>query len=89
MLRPMNRATLLAHLAQVERRVRDGERHLSRQREIVDELERHGRRGSQTAKTAREILDTFEMAQSAHLNDRAHLLLALQELNTLPAALVR
>jgi hypothetical protein len=85
----MNRATLLAHLAQVERHVRDGERHLSRQLEIVDELERHGRRGSQTAKMASEILDTFEMAQSAHLNDRAHLLLALQELNTLPAALVR
>jgi hypothetical protein len=28
---------------------------------------------------ARDILDTFEMAQSKHLNDRLHLLLALGE----------
>jgi len=61
----------------VERHVRDGERHLLRQREIVDELERHGRGNSQAAKIAREISDTFEEAQSAHLNDRAHLQLAL------------
>jgi hypothetical protein len=27
---------------------------------------------------AREVLETFEMAQIAHLNDRAYLLLALQ-----------
>jgi hypothetical protein len=73
----MNRAGIRAHLDQVERHIRDGERHLLRQREIVDELERHGRGNSQTAKMARELLDTFEQAQSAHLNDRAHLLLAL------------
>jgi len=66
----MKRADLLDNLAHVERHVRhvrDGERHLLRQREIVDELERHGRGDSQTAKNARDI----EMAQSAHLNDRA------------------
>jgi len=74
----MSRATLLAHLAQVERHVRQGERHLLRQREIVDELERHGHGHSQTAKMAREILDTFEMAQSAHLTHQARLLLALR-----------
>jgi hypothetical protein len=50
-----------------------------RQREIVGELERHGHGNSQTAKMARDLLDTFEMAQSAHLNDRAHLLIALGE----------
>jgi hypothetical protein len=27
---------------------------------------------------ARDILETFEMAQSAHLNDRARLILALK-----------
>jgi hypothetical protein len=29
---------------------------------------------------ARDLLDTFTMAQSAHLNDRAHLLTALGEI---------
>jgi hypothetical protein len=29
---------------------------------------------------ARDILETFEMAQSAHLNDRTRLLLALGEI---------
>src|SRR5215467_13540897 len=61
-----------------KRHVRQGERHLLRQREIVDELERHGHGHSQTAKMAREILDTFEMAQSAHLSHQARLLLALR-----------
>jgi hypothetical protein len=50
-----------------------------RQREIVDELERHGRGHSRTARMARDILDTFEMAQSKHLNDRARLLQALRD----------
>jgi hypothetical protein len=76
----MKRSQLLDHLAHVERHIRDGERHLLRQREIVDELERHGRRNSETAKMARDILATFEMSQSAHLNDRAHLLQALREI---------
>jgi hypothetical protein len=89
----MNRATLFAHLALVERHVCDGERHLLRQREIVDELERHGRGESQTTKIAKDILLSIEMAQSAHLNHRARLLLALQGDNIasqspLPAAMV-
>ena len=76
----MKRSMLLDHLVHVERHILDGERHLLRQREIVDELERHGRGHSETAKMARDILVTFEMTQSAHLNDRAHLLQALQEI---------
>ena len=60
----MNRTLAIAELAHVERDIRDGERHLSRQREIVDELERHGRGASRTAQIARDILATFEMAQS-------------------------
>ena len=59
----------IADLAKVERYIRESERHLSRQREI--ELERHG---------PRDLLETFETAQSKHFNDRAHLLLALQEI---------
>ena len=73
----MKRSMLLDHLAQVERHVSEGERHLLRQREIVAELERHGRGHSRTASMARVILKTFEQAQSAHLNDRARLMLEL------------
>ena len=75
----MKRSVLLGHLAQVERHIRDGERHLLIQRRIVDELERHGRGNSQTA-IARDLLASFEMSQSAHLNDRVHLLQALREI---------
>ena len=74
----MKRRILLDQLTHVERHIRDGERHLLRQREIVAELERHGRGQSRTARMARDILASFEMGQSQHLNDRAHLLLALQ-----------
>jgi len=71
---------VIADLAKVERHIRESERHLSRQREIVAELERHGHGQSQTANMARDLLETFETAQSKHFNDRAHLLLALQEI---------
>jgi hypothetical protein len=74
----MKRAMLLDQLAHVDRHIRDGERHLLRQREIVAELERH-HGNSRTAQMARDILDTFEAAQSQHLNDRTHLLLALRK----------
>jgi hypothetical protein len=91
----MKRSFLLDNLALVERHIRDGERHLLRQREIAAELERHGRGHSQTAKMARDILESFEMAQSAHLNDRVHLLQALRAITKIrngeppfPAALV-
>jgi hypothetical protein len=76
----MKRSQLLDHLAHVERHIRDGERHLLRQREIVAELERHGRGHSQTTKLAKDVLAAFEMSQSVHLNDRAHLLQALREI---------
>lgn len=70
---------LLDHLVHVERHIREGERHLSRQREIVAELERHGHGNSQTARIARDLLASFEMGQTAHLNDGAHLLQALRD----------
>lgn len=73
----MKRSILLGELAQADRHVREGERHLLRQREIVAELERHGHGHSRTANMAKVILETFEQAQSAHLNDRARLLLEL------------
>jgi len=77
----MKRSMLLDHLAYVEGHIRDGERHLLHQREIVAGLERHGRGHSRTTQIARDILVTFEKSQSAHLNDRAHLLQALAEIN--------
>jgi hypothetical protein len=73
----MKRSMLLDHLAYVERDICDGERHLLRQREIVDELERHGRGHSRTADMARDLLASFETAQLLPLKDRAHLLEAL------------
>jgi hypothetical protein len=76
----VQRSLLRDQLVQAERHIRDGERHLSRQREIVSDLERHGHGRSRTAQTARDILETFEAAQSKHLNDRAHLLLALRRI---------
>jgi hypothetical protein len=39
----MDRTLLIAYLAQAERHIREGERHLLRHRQIVDALERHGR----------------------------------------------
>jgi hypothetical protein len=49
-----------------------------RQREIVAELECHGHGHSPAARLARDLLELFEKAQSAHLDDRARLMLALQ-----------
>jgi hypothetical protein len=74
----MKKTLVLTHLAQAERHIREGERHLLRQRRIVDELERHGRGQSQTAKMARDILESFEVAQAAHIADRARLIQELQ-----------
>jgi hypothetical protein len=76
----MNRKALLSNLAYAERHVRDGERHILQQREIVDKLERHGWGHTRTAQLARDILASFEMAQSVHLNDRARLRQALHEM---------
>jgi hypothetical protein len=76
----MKRSMLLVQLAQNKRHIREGERHLLHQRAIIDELERHGRGNSQTANIARDLLASFQMAQSAHLSDRAHLLQALGEI---------
>ena len=74
----MNRTVLINQLGQAERHIRDGERHILRQRQIIDELERRGHGQSQTANTARDILQSFEMAQLAHVVDRAQLVEWLQ-----------
>lgn len=73
-------AALLAQIADAERNITDGERHLLRQREIVAELEDHGRGHSRTAQVAKDILQTFEASQSRHLNQRARLRQALRDI---------
>jgi len=70
----MKRTMLLHHLGQAERHIVEGERHIWRQREIIDELERHGHGQSLTANMARDILHSFETAQSAHIADRERLI---------------
>jgi hypothetical protein len=76
----MKQPFLVDELTEIERHVRECERHLLHQREIVDELERHGRGHTKTAKVARDILHSFETAQSNHRRHRAHLLRALREI---------
>lgn len=65
----MNRESLIAHLQQVERHVAEGERHLERQRQLVEELERDG----YPSKTSRILLDLFEQLQAEHEADRQRL----------------
>ena len=73
----MNRAMLVNHLGQAERHIREGERLILRQRQLVDELERHGHGQSQTANLARDVLQSFETTQSAHIVDKGRLKQAL------------
>jgi hypothetical protein len=56
---------LMAHLAQASRHVREGERHIARQREIVCELERGGHDTSK----AQALLIQFEELQALHVAD--------------------
>ncbi len=74
----MKRAMLLGYLAAAERHITEGARNVARQREIVDELERHGRGNSETVKVAREFLQTYETAQAAHVAERLRFKQALQ-----------
>jgi hypothetical protein len=77
--KPSTKLWCTAHLAQTERHIRQSERHLLHQRQIVDELERHGRGNSKTANITRDILVSFEMAHAAHIADRAHYREALEQ----------
>jgi hypothetical protein len=59
----MDRSMLLDHLAQNRRHIEIGERHISRQREIVAELERGGYDSSR----AKQLLHNFEELQKMHI----------------------
>ena len=57
------------HLAQAEQHVADGERHITRQRQIIAELERD----RHDAGSAKELLTIFEETQAIHIADRDRL----------------
>lgn len=58
------------HLAQACRHVQQGERHITRQREIVAELERDGH----DTQSAKELLGQFEALQAMHIADRERII---------------
>jgi hypothetical protein len=66
---PIDRAIVMDHLALAERHVREGERHVARQREAVLEFERDG----YDAGLARRLLQQFEVLQKTHIADRDRL----------------
>jgi len=68
----MDPAMIRRHLERAERHVRDGERHIARQREIVRKLELRSPE-SVTLRIARGLLQEVERAQTVHVADRDRL----------------
>jgi hypothetical protein len=73
----MDRAALLELLAEADRHLAETEQHTSHQREIIADLEHMGRGGSETAQTARELLNSMERARRARMAYRDGLQLML------------
>jgi hypothetical protein len=65
----VDRTLIAAHLAQAERHVVEGARHIERQHEIIQELERDGH----DTTAARELLAALERTQVLHLEGRDRL----------------
>jgi hypothetical protein len=74
----MERATLKEHLRQAEEHVALGRQHISRQKEIIADLER----GDHNTDAARRLLTTFEHTQKMHEADRDRLVGELARLST-------
>lgn len=72
----MDRYVLAEHLLQAERAVQLGERHIHRQRQIIEELERN----SHPAELARDLLRVFEQSQVLHVADRDRLIREMKDL---------
>jgi hypothetical protein len=68
----MDPAMIRRHLELAERHVRDGERHIARQREIVRKLELRNPE-SITLGIARGLLEEVERAQGIHVADQDRL----------------
>ena len=71
----MDRELLEDNLRLAESHVELGEQTVSRQRELIVELER----GGHDTSLARVLLQTFEQSQAMHLADRARLRAELAE----------
>ncbi|HEV2549835.1 MAG TPA: hypothetical protein VGU20_21160 [Stellaceae bacterium] len=72
----MDRATVLGHLQRAKEHVAQGERHIRRQQEIIQQLQDHGH----DTELARELLATFEQLQVSHLADRDRFAKMLEKL---------
>jgi hypothetical protein len=66
----MDTSLIERSLADIEQRIADNERHISTQCDVIDALESVGRGNSETAETAREILQSMHRALSARLRAR-------------------
>lgn len=75
--RPMDRATIVEHLALAEKHVMAGARIVARQRELVAELVRDGHDTTE----ARRLLGQFEEVQSMYEADRDRLFAELTSLS--------
>jgi hypothetical protein len=67
----MDRTVIEANLAQAEAHVALGEKHISRQREIIAEMERDGH--DAVAANARDLLRLFVELQAEHVAHRDRL----------------
>jgi hypothetical protein len=65
----MDAALLAKHLAQAASHVAEGEIHLKRQRDLIDQLKRVGN----DARVAIDLLATMETTMALHLADRERL----------------
>jgi hypothetical protein len=68
-------ASILQELAQADRYVAEGRRHIVRQEELIAKLDRNG----QDAEEARAILDTLEDTQALHIQHRDRILRELEQ----------
>jgi hypothetical protein len=67
-------------IAQSERLVTEGERHIARQREIIAGIRRRrGPGNSEVLRKALELLQTLELAQQAYIADHNRLQAALAQ----------
>jgi len=66
----MNNSLIEAHLVLAEEHVAQGERHIARQRELIELLSR----GGHDTTAARKLLQSFADSQVMHVADRDRLL---------------
>lgn len=65
----MDRKIIARDLHRAKQHVREGAAHIRKQRRVVDELSADGH----DTRLARDLLQTFESMEAAHVDDRARL----------------